>query len=191
MENSFIIGRDVIRDQTNIPIPALWCYPGSLSLSDFLILSYRDLGADADDCFSGLRNKSPRTKNERRRHASLDLSTLIPPPPPPPAVYWFPFLLSFLHTCSQCAAMNCIVGFVRQPPSFLPPLERIGFTQGTPVKFVEQGNYSSGFALSSCTSVKVSPIWRNLFFRLFSANCLPDTRWRVHAPKDFLVTMGI
>ena len=108
----------------------------ALSLSDFLILSYRDLGADADDCFSGLRNKSPRTKNERRRHASLDLSTLIPPPPPPPAVYWFPFLLSFLHTCSQCAAMNCIVGFVRQPPSFLPPLERIGFTQGTPVKFV-------------------------------------------------------
>ena len=94
MENSFIIGRDVIRDQTNIPIRALWCYPGSLSLSDFLILSYRDLGADADDCFSGLRNKSPRTKNERRRHASLDLSTLIPPPRP--AIYWFPFLLASL-----------------------------------------------------------------------------------------------
>ena len=33
MENSFIIGRDVIRDQTNIPIRALWCYPGSLSLT--------------------------------------------------------------------------------------------------------------------------------------------------------------
>ena len=54
MENSFIICRDVIRDQTNIPIPGSVVLSW-LSLSDFLILSYRDLGADADDCFSGLR----------------------------------------------------------------------------------------------------------------------------------------